>query len=41
MKTIELRNISKHFGALRANDDISMTLHSGRIVGVFGRKRRG
>lgn len=41
MRTIELRNISKHFGAVRANDHISVTFHGGRIVGVLGENGAG
>ncbi|MDD3981791.1 MAG: hypothetical protein PHT55_06290 [Spirochaetales bacterium] len=35
--TIELRNISKHFGALKANDSISLSVPPGSIQGILGR----
>lgn len=38
---IILKNISKRFGAVRANQDISVTFHSGRIVGVLGENGAG
>lgn len=34
--SIELKNISKHFGAQKAVDDISLNLHKGQIVGFLG-----
>ncbi len=39
--TIELRNISKHFGALKANDSISLTVPPGCIQGILGENGAG
>jgi simple sugar transport system ATP-binding protein len=36
MATLELSGISKHFGAIQALTDISLTLHSGEVVGLMG-----
>jgi len=36
MPALELINISKHFGAIHAVDDVSMTLESGQVVGLMG-----
>jgi len=38
---IVLKNISKRFGAVRANQDISVTFAAGRIVGVLGENGAG
>ncbi len=38
---IELRHISKTFGAVRANRDITHTIESGRIVGILGENGAG
>ncbi len=38
---IEFRHIHKCFGAVHANDDISLKLHPGRIVGVLGENGAG
>ncbi len=38
---IELRDIHKHFGALRANDGASLTLEPGRIHGLLGENGAG
>jgi simple sugar transport system ATP-binding protein len=38
---VELNNLSKHFGALRANDNISFTFVSGRIYAVLGENGAG
>ncbi|MBN2004996.1 MAG: ATP-binding cassette domain-containing protein [Anaerolineae bacterium] len=38
---IELREIHKHFGALRANDGASLTLEPGRIHGLLGENGAG
>jgi ABC-2 type transport system ATP-binding protein len=34
--TIEFRSISKHFGAVRAVDDLSFTVEPGRVTGFLG-----
>lgn len=36
MPLLELRNISRHFGAIRALDDVSLTIEQGEIVGLMG-----
>ena len=36
MAQLDLRNVSKHFGAVPANDDISLQVDSGEIVGLIG-----
>jgi len=36
MPILELANISKHFGAIHALDDVSMTLEAGQVVGLMG-----
>ena len=36
MAILELANISKHFGAIHALDDVSMTLEAGQVVGLMG-----
>jgi simple sugar transport system ATP-binding protein len=33
---LELRNISKHFGAIHAVNDVSLTLEPGEVVGLMG-----
>jgi simple sugar transport system ATP-binding protein len=38
---IDLRHIHKRFGTVSANDDISLSLLSGRIVGVLGENGAG
>lgn len=38
---IELQHIQKHFGAVHANNDISVTFKGGRIVGVLGENGAG
>jgi len=38
---VELRDIHKHFGPVRANDGISMTLESGTIHGLLGENGAG
>ncbi len=39
--TIELRNITKSFGALKANDSISLTIPPGSIQGILGENGAG
>ena len=36
MALLELTNISKHFGAIHALDDVSLQLESGQVVGLMG-----
>ncbi len=36
MAVLELSNISKHFGAIQAVNDISLTLEAGEVVGLMG-----
>jgi simple sugar transport system ATP-binding protein len=33
---LELKGISKHFGAIQAVNDVSLTLESGQVVGLMG-----
>jgi ABC-2 type transport system ATP-binding protein len=33
---LECRNLSKHYGKVRALDDVSLTLQGGRVVGLLG-----
>jgi len=33
---LELRNISKHFGAIQAVNDVSLTIEPGEVVGLMG-----
>ena len=36
MPVLELIDVSKHFGAIRALTNVSLTLHGGEVVGVMG-----
>ena len=36
MPILELSNISKHFGAIHAVNDVSLTLEAGEVVGLMG-----
>ena len=36
MPALELFNVSKHFGAIHAIDDVSLTLDRGQVVGLMG-----
>ncbi|MCK5747771.1 MAG: sugar ABC transporter ATP-binding protein, partial [Oricola sp.] len=36
MSALELRNISKHFGAIRALNNVSLTIEPGEVVGLMG-----
>ena len=36
MAVLALENISKHFGAIHALDDVSLTLEAGEVVGLVG-----
>jgi simple sugar transport system ATP-binding protein len=38
---IALQHISKHFGAVQANQDISVSFHGGRIIGILGENGAG
>ena len=36
MAVLELSNISKHFGAIQAVNDVSLSLEAGEVVGLMG-----
>ena len=36
MSILEVRNVSKSFGGVKANVDISMSVEKGKIVGLIG-----
>lgn len=36
MAVLELQNISKHFGAIQAVNDVSFTLERGEVIGLMG-----
>ena len=36
MSILELIGVSKHFGAIRALTDVSLTLRAGEVVGLMG-----
>jgi simple sugar transport system ATP-binding protein len=36
MALLELKNVSKHFGAIHALNDVSLSLESGQVVGLMG-----
>ncbi|MBW1997160.1 MAG: ABC transporter ATP-binding protein [Deltaproteobacteria bacterium] len=36
VRLLELRNVTKYFGGLKANDDISFSLEEGELVGLIG-----
>src|SRR4051794_9485964 len=36
MSLLELTNISKHFGAIHALNDVSLSLEPGQVVGLMG-----
>ena len=36
MKLLEVNNVSKRFGGLTANEDVTFTVDSGQIVGLIG-----
>ena len=38
---LEMRNVTKTFGSVRANDDISITLRRGEILGLLGENGAG
>ena len=37
MAVLELTNISKHFGAIQAVNDVSFSLEAGQVVGLMAR----
>lgn len=40
-KTIEFKNISKHFGNVQANDNISFSLYNGQVTAILGENGSG
>ena len=38
---LEMRNVTKAFGSVRANDDVSITLRRGEILGLLGENGAG
>ncbi|TIT91971.1 MAG: ATP-binding cassette domain-containing protein, partial [Mesorhizobium sp.] len=36
MAVLELTNISKHFGAIQAVNDVSLSIEPGQVVGLMG-----
>jgi len=40
MAILEIKNVSKFFGGLAANSDVSFELEQGMIMGLIGPKRR-
>ena len=36
MAVLELNNISKHFGAIHAVNDVSLSIEPGEVVGLLG-----
>lgn len=38
---LQMRGVTKTFGAVRANDDVSLTLHQGEILGLLGENGAG
>lgn len=36
MPFLEVKNLSKHFGGLKANDEVNLTVEKGEIVGLIG-----
>lgn len=36
MSLLELRGVSKHFGAIQALIDVTLTLERGQVVGLMG-----
>ena len=41
MVNIELKNISKSFGSVKANQDINIKVKSGEILGLLGENGAG
>ena len=38
---IELRGISKHFGLVKANQDINFKIRAGEVIGLLGENGAG
>ncbi|HQZ54579.1 MAG TPA: ATP-binding cassette domain-containing protein, partial [Thermoflexales bacterium] len=38
---VELRHIHKHFGAVHANDDVSLLVRPGKVHGLLGENGAG
>ncbi|RUT98513.1 ATP-binding cassette domain-containing protein, partial [Mesorhizobium sp. M7A.T.Ca.TU.009.02.1.1] len=36
MAVLELTNISRHFGAIQAVNDVSLSIEPGQVVGLMG-----
>ena len=36
MAVLELTNVSKHFGAIQAVNDVSLSIEAGQVVGLMG-----
>ena len=36
MALLELKNVSKHFGAIHALNEVSLSLEPGQVVGLMG-----
>ncbi len=41
MAVLRLESVSKHFGAIHALDDVSLSLEAGEVVGLMGTTGRG
>lgn len=41
MNVIEMRNVTKNYGKLKALDDVSLSLPAGRIIGLLGKNGAG
>jgi len=33
---LEMRDVTKRFGPVTANEDVSLTLHRGEVLGILG-----